>query len=87
VAYFKVNITFTFTIIFDKAFPPTLFYQYINIGYTSFSFTIRVISGGTQWRIWLRHCATNRKVAGSIPDGVNEIFIDIILLAALWPWG
>jgi hypothetical protein len=19
---------------------------------------------------WLRHCATNRKVAGSIPDGV-----------------
>jgi hypothetical protein len=23
---------------------------------------------GTQW---LRHCATNRKVAGSIPDGVG----------------
>jgi hypothetical protein len=23
---------------------------------------------------WLRHCATNRKVAGSIPDGVNGIF-------------
>jgi hypothetical protein len=23
---------------------------------------------------WLRHCATNRKVAGSIPDGVTEIF-------------
>jgi hypothetical protein len=23
---------------------------------------------------WLRHCATNRKVAGSIPDGVIEIF-------------
>jgi hypothetical protein len=21
---------------------------------------------------WLRHCATNRKVAGSIPDGVIE---------------
>jgi hypothetical protein len=21
-------------------------------------------------RSWLRHCATNRKVAGSIPDGV-----------------
>jgi hypothetical protein len=20
---------------------------------------------------WLRHCATNRKVAGSIPDGVR----------------
>jgi hypothetical protein len=23
---------------------------------------------------WLRHCATNRKVAGSIPDGVTIIF-------------
>ena len=23
-----------------------------------------------RWRSWLRHCATNRKVAGSIPDGV-----------------
>jgi hypothetical protein len=24
--------------------------------------------GGTRWRSWLRHCATNRNVAGSIPD-------------------
>jgi hypothetical protein len=23
---------------------------------------------------WLRYCATNRKVAGSIPDGVIGIF-------------
>jgi hypothetical protein len=23
---------------------------------------------------WLRYCATNRKVAGSIPDGVIKIF-------------
>jgi hypothetical protein len=23
---------------------------------------------------WLRHCATNRKVAGSIPDGVTGFF-------------
>jgi len=30
--------------------------------------------GGTLWRSWLRHCATSRKVAGSIPDGVIEIF-------------
>ena len=28
----------------------------------------------TQWRSWLRHCATSRKVAGSIPDGVIGIF-------------
>jgi hypothetical protein len=26
------------------------------------------------WRSWLRHCATNRKVVGSISDGVNGIF-------------
>ena len=26
------------------------------------------------WRIWLRHCATSRKVAGSFPDSVIGIF-------------
>ena len=30
--------------------------------------------GGTRWRSLLRHCATSRKVAGSIPDGVIVIF-------------
>ena len=30
--------------------------------------------GGTRWRSWLRHCATIRKVAGSIPHGVIGIF-------------
>jgi hypothetical protein len=29
---------------------------------------------GTRWRSWLRHCATSRKVAGSISDGVIGIF-------------
>ena len=28
---------------------------------------------GTRWRSCLRHCATSRKVAGSIPDGVIGI--------------
>ena len=28
----------------------------------------------TRWHSWLRHCATSRKVAGSIPDGVIGIF-------------
>ena len=28
----------------------------------------------TWWRSWLRHCATSRKVVGSIPDGVTGIF-------------
>jgi hypothetical protein len=26
---------------------------------------------------WLIYCATNQKVAGSIPDGVTEFLIDI----------
>jgi len=30
--------------------------------------------GGTQWRSRMRHCATSRKVAGSIPDGVIGVF-------------
>jgi hypothetical protein len=29
---------------------------------------------GTLWRSWLRHCATSRKFAASIPDGVIGIF-------------
>jgi len=29
---------------------------------------------GTRWHSWLRHCATNSKVTGSIPDGVIGIF-------------
>jgi hypothetical protein len=28
----------------------------------------------TRWRSWLWHCATNRQVAGSIPDDVIGIF-------------
>jgi len=31
---------------------------------------------GTVVAQWLRCCATNRKVAGSIPDGVSGFFID-----------
>jgi len=37
---------------------------------------------------WLRCCATNRKVAASIPAGVTWIFHwHKILPIALWPWG
>jgi len=30
--------------------------------------------GGMWWHIWFRHCGTNQKVKGSIPDGVIGIF-------------
>jgi len=33
--------------------------------------------GGTTVAQWLRCCATNRKVAGSIPAGISGFFIDI----------
>jgi hypothetical protein len=36
---------------------------------------------------WLRHYATSRKFAGSIPDEVIGILIDLILPAALRSWG
>ena len=37
-------------------------------------FTLLPSSLGTAVAQWLRRCATNRKVAGSIPNGVNGIF-------------
>jgi hypothetical protein len=43
---------------------------------------------GTAAAQWLRCCATNRNVAGSIPAGVIGIFHSHkILPIALWPWG
>jgi hypothetical protein len=38
---------------------------------------VPIVQGGTAVAQWLRYCATNQKVAGSIPDGVMECFIDI----------
>jgi hypothetical protein len=34
-------------------------------------------SMGTAVAQWLWYCATNQEVAGSIPDGVMEFFVDI----------
>jgi hypothetical protein len=46
-----------------------------NIMYKLQIFIITYVTNwGTRWRNWLRHCATSRKVAGSIPDGVIGIF-------------
>jgi hypothetical protein len=36
---------------------------------------ISTITGGGHAVVpWLRHCATNRKVVGSIPDGITAFF-------------
>jgi hypothetical protein len=40
----------------------------------SLKFILLFIFRGTQWRSWFKHCATSRKVAGSVPDGVIGIF-------------
>ena len=39
--------------------------------------TFFILEMGTAVAQWLGRCATNRKVAGSIPDGVIGFFIDI----------
>ena len=42
-----------------------------------FSLHLHVQPQNTAVAQWLRCCATNRKVAGSIPAGVSGFFIDI----------
>jgi hypothetical protein len=39
-----------------------------------FVYLYTYLFGGTRWRSWLRHYATNRKVVGSIPDDVIGFF-------------
>jgi hypothetical protein len=36
--------------------------------------TSKFLERGTRWRSWLRHCATSRKVAGSITSAFIGIF-------------
>jgi hypothetical protein len=45
------------------------------------------LNGGMPWCIWLRYCATSRKVTGSIPDGDNGIYHWHLLPAPLLSWG
>jgi hypothetical protein len=42
-------------------------YKYLFVLYEHEALKIR-------WCLWFGHCATSRKVAGSIPDGVTGIF-------------
>jgi hypothetical protein len=49
-------------------------YKLLETDAVSFKRQVLTAHGGTRWRSWLRHCATSRKVADWIPDGVSEIF-------------
>jgi len=42
--------------------------------YSQEIFLVLISVGGTAVAQWLMRCATNQKVAGSIPDGVIGIF-------------
>ena len=53
---------------------PNTFHKYINYELLYLQISICVCVGGTAVAQWWRWCATNRKVAGSIPDGVFGIF-------------
>jgi len=50
-------------------------FVYVNI--YIYSFIYLPIYLGTAVAQWLRCCATNRKVAGSMPAGIIGFFIDI----------
>ena len=52
----------------QQTFPVQDFYSFCSL------FKDGIISSGTAVAQWLRCCATNGKVVGSIPDGVIEIF-------------
>jgi hypothetical protein len=50
------------------------FHYMIRHKYTIFGENTSNIGGPLMVAQWVRYCATNRKVAGSIPDGVIGIF-------------
>jgi hypothetical protein len=49
-------------------------YIYIYLCSLEDSFMYIISGGRGRWGSWLRHCATNRQVGGSITDGVTGIF-------------
>jgi hypothetical protein len=57
--------------------------RYLNLTHFYMNAIISLLCGilqdtllyrGTRWRSWLKHCATSRNVAGSIPNAVTGIF-------------
>jgi len=54
-----------------------LWHWRIKLSYLASAIQVHILRGeerGTRWCSWLRHCATSRKVAGSIPCAVTGIF-------------
>jgi len=47
-------------------------------------FKSQLLFVGTAVAQWLRRCATNRKVAGSIPAGISGFFIEIKSFRSLY---
>ena len=75
-----LNIKFVFLFSLLYLSETFLFLRTIQLGI--------ITSLGTAVAQWLGYCATNWKVAGSIPAGVNGIFFwHKILPIAQWPWG
>ena len=64
------------------AYSWSIFHTYCHTYTTAIS-----MWGNTRWRSWLRHCATNRNVAGSIPDGVIGIFHSLNPSSRTMAWG
>ena len=74
-----ININ-SFTVLNSKIYSLNVYafiYSFVSllteVGFTEVKMNTH-FTWGTRWHSWLRHCATNRKVAGSIPDGVTGIF-------------
>jgi len=63
---FVINLYQTITNVVKRTSPLSLLSVFLIV--------LHIWSWGTRWRSWLRHCASSRKVAGSIPDGVIGIF-------------
>ena len=61
---------------------------FLNVRCSILILLIKTVRCGTAVAQWWRCCATNRKVAGSVPAGVIGIFHSYkILPIAPWPWG
>jgi len=74
---------------FHEVFIVWGFVENMSRKFTSHQIKVIIMSYlGTAVAQWLRCCTTNRKVTGSIPDGVNGSFHWYkIPPNPLWPWG